>query len=115
MPDQTVQVTFDPNATPQFTFTPSSVTMTGSGKVILQQSPANASWTFDGAVVKDDTLDEFDATVQGNGQQVQIDDSFKDRTEKGYSYDVTVALNGQTYTSPDPQIVNDPGSVERAD
>jgi hypothetical protein len=115
MPDQTVQVTFDPNATPQFTFTPSSVTMTGSGKVILQQYPADASWTFDAAVVKDDTLDEFDAKVIGNGQTVQIDDKFKDRTETGYSYDVTVELNGQSYTSPDPQIVNDPGSVERAD
>ena len=115
MPDQTVQVTFDPNASPQFTFTPASVTMTGSGKVILQQSPASAPWTFDGAVVKDDTLDEFDATVHGNGQQVQIADSFKDRTETGYSYDVTVELNGQSYTSPDPQIVNDPGSVELDD
>jgi hypothetical protein len=115
MPDQTVQVTFDPNATPQFTFTPSSVTMTGSGKVILEQSPANAAWTFDGAAVKDDTLDEFKARVVGNGQVVHIDDQFKDRQETGYSYDVTVALNGQTYTSPDPEIVNDPGSVERAD
>ena len=112
MPDQTVEVTFDPNATPQFTFTPSSVTMTGSGKVILQQSPASAKWTFGGAVVKDDTLEEFSTTVQGNGQSVQIADSFKDRTETGYSYDVTVDLNGQTYTSPDPEIVNDPGSVD---
>lgn len=112
MPDQTVQVTFDPNATPQFTFTPSSVTMTGSGKVILQQSPSSAKWTFDGAVVKDDTLEEFSSTVQGNGQSVQIADSFKDRTETPYSYDVTVELNGQTYTSPDPEIVNDPGSVD---
>ena len=115
MPDQTVQVTFDPNASPQFTFTPQSVTMTGSGKVILQQYPSSASWTFEGAVVKDDTLNEFDAEVKGNGQTVQIADSFKDRTETGYSYDVTVELNGQTYTSPDPEIVNDPGSVELDD
>jgi hypothetical protein len=112
MPDQTVQVTFDPTATPQFTFTPPSVTMTASGNVVLQQFPADASWTFDAAVVKDDTLDEFDATVVGNGQAVQINDKFKDRNEKQYSYDVTVALNGLTYTSPDPQIVNDPGSVD---
>jgi len=112
MPDQTVQVTFDPNATPQFTFTPPSVTMTSSGNVILTQSPASASWTFDKAVVKDDTLDEFKATVLGNGQTVQIADSFKDRSETPYSYDVTVELNGTTYTSPDPSIVNDPGSVD---
>lgn len=112
MPDQTVQVTFDPNATPQFTFSPPSVTMTASGKVVLHQSPASASWTFSGAVVKGDTLDEFSSQVVGNGQTVQIADSFKDRAETPYSYDVTVQLNGQTYTSPDPQIVNDPGSVD---
>jgi hypothetical protein len=115
MPDQTVQVTFDPNATPQFTFNPPTVTMTGSGKVILQQFPADVPWTFDAALVKDDTLDEFDAKVVGNGQAVQIEDKFKDRTETPYSYDVTVTLAGVPYTSPDPQIVNDPGSVERAD
>jgi len=48
--------------------------------------------------------------VQGNGNSLQISDSFQDRSETPYSYDVTVELNGVSYTSPDPEIVNDPGS-----
>jgi hypothetical protein len=109
MPDQTVNVTFDPNASPQFTFSPTSVKMTASGKVVLLQSPATATWTFQNAVVKDDTLGEFTPTVGGNGQNIQIADAFRDTTKKPYSYDVEVSLNGVSYTSPDPEIVNDPG------
>jgi hypothetical protein len=104
-----VNVSFDPNATPQFTFDPPSVTMTNAGKVVLNQSPASATWTFQGALVKDDTLDEFSETVLGNGNSLQINDAFRDRSSTPYSYDVTVALNGTSYTSPDPVIVNDPG------
>jgi hypothetical protein len=112
MPDQTVNVSFDPNATPQFTFDSQSVKMTDAGKVILVQNPASAPWTFQNAVVKGDTLDEFSPAVQGNGNSLQISDAFRDQTKKSYSYDVTVELNGTSYTSPDPEIVNDPGSVD---
>ena len=108
-PDQTVRVTFDPDATPQFTFDPDSVRMTAAGKVILLQHPASERWTFRDAAVKDDTLREFHPSVQGNGNALHIVDDFRDRTIKSYSYNVTVALNGNTFTSPDPKIVNDPG------
>jgi hypothetical protein len=107
--DQTVRVTFDPDATPQFTFDPDSVRMTAAGKVILQQHPASARWVFRGATVKDDTLHEFHPAVQGNGNALHIDDEFRDKTRKSYSYNVTVGLDGTTVTSPDPVIVNDPG------
>lgn len=108
-PDQTVRVTFDPAANPQFTFEPESVRMTAAGKIILLQHPASARWTFRDAEVKDDTLDEFHSTVQGNGTSIHVDDQFRDRTKTSYSYNVTVSLDGSTVTSPDPVIVNDPG------
>jgi hypothetical protein len=108
-PDQTVRVTFDPDATPQFTFDPDSVRMTAAGKVILQQHPGSAQWTFRDATVKDDTLGEFHSEVQGSGNALHIRDDFRDKTRKSYSYNVTVALDGDTVTSPDPKIVNDPG------
>ena len=108
--DQTVRVTFDPDATPQFTFDPESVRMTAAGKVVLAQHPASARWVFRGANVKDDTLHEFHSVVEGNGNAMHIDDEFRDRTRTSYSYNVTVALDGTTTTSPDPVIVNDPGA-----
>jgi hypothetical protein len=110
MPDQTVNVTFDPTSTPQFSFDQSSVKMTSAGRVILVQQPASATWTFQTAVVKDDTLQEFSSAVQGNGNSLQINDLFRDTATKHYSYDVTVMFDGVSYTSPDPEIVNDPGS-----
>ena len=108
--DQTVNVSFDPTANPQFTFDKPSVEMTKAGKVILVQKPASAPWTFQNAVVKDDVLQEFSSVVQGNGNSLQISDAFRDQQKQTYSYDVTVELDGTTYTSPDPEIVNDPGS-----
>jgi hypothetical protein len=112
MPDQTVNVTFDPTANPQFTFDPPSVTMTGAGKVVLHQNPASAPWTFQSALVKGDSLGEFSPSVQGNGNSMQINDAFRDPIVTSYSYDVTVSLDGASYTSPDPQIVNNPGGVD---
>jgi hypothetical protein len=107
--DQTVRVTFDPAASPQFTFDPDSARMTAAGKIILVQHPASPRWKFRGATVKDDVLNEFRPRVQGNGTSIHIDDEFRDRTRTSYSYNVTVALDGSTVTSPDPVIVNDPG------
>ena len=109
MPDQTVNVTFDPTATPKFTFDPDSVTMTAAGKIICLQRPSSATWKFTGGDVKEDTLNEFSSTVQGNGQSLHINDELKDTAKTPYDYYVTVVLNGTSYTSPDPVIVNDPG------
>ena len=108
MPDQTVDVTFSPTAKPQFSFDPESVTMTAAGKVIFHRRPQSAAWTFKNGTVKGDMLKEFSAAVQGNGTVLQIDDKFFDKTRTPYEYTVTVELDGVTFTSPDPVIVNDP-------
>jgi hypothetical protein len=119
MPDQNVDLTYDPSTTPPtWTFAPPSVTMTASGKVILHQAGSNAtSWTFTGGNVKSDPLSQFSSTVQGNGTLLHINDAFKN--QKGtppatYPYYVIISANGVSVTSPDPDIVNDPGSVGSA-
>ena len=57
MPDQTVLVTFNPTANPQFTFVPDEVRMTAAGKIILNRSPGSATWKFTAGDVKNDLLD----------------------------------------------------------
>ena len=109
MPDQTVSVTFNPGANPQFTFAPDEVKMTAAGKVILNRSPGSANWKFTSGDVKNDVLNEFSSSVHGNGSSLHIDDEFKDPTKTAYDYFVTVELNGTSHTSPDPKIVNEPG------
>ena len=105
----TVGVRFDPNANPQFTFDNERVIMREAGKISLIQRPASQRWKFREAEVKDDTLNQFSSTVLGNGNTLEIDDAFRDRTLTEYSYNVTVELDGTTFQSPDPVIVNDPG------
>ena len=104
----TVGVSFDPKANPQFTFDNERVTMRAAGKILLIQRPASQRWTFRDAEVKDDTLNQFSSTVLGSGQSLHINDEFRDRILTEYSYNVTVELDGRTFTSPDPVIVNDP-------
>ena len=106
----TVGVSFDPTANPQFTFDNESVVMRAAGKILLIQRPASQRWTFRDAEVKDDTLNQFSSTVVGSGNTLQINDEFRDRTRKAYSYNVTVDLDGRTFQSPDPVIVNEPGT-----
>ena len=103
----TVGVSFEPKANPQFTFDNESVTMRAAGKIILIQRPGSQRWTFRDAEVKDDKLNQFSSTALGN--TLEINDAFRDKTRTAYSYNVTVELDGTTFTSPDPVIVNDPG------
>jgi len=105
--DATVEVTFGAKSSPQFVFSPPSVTMKKSGNVRLKRS-GDASWTFVTGDVKDDTLNQFFPKVEGDGTRLRIRDECKDETKKSYSYFVTVALGGEQFTSPDPEIVNDP-------
>jgi len=106
--DQTVEVTFDPNADPQFDFVPDPARMTAAGKIILIQHPASATWRFRGATIKDDDLGEFTVKVFGNGNALHIDDKCRQRREYPYNVTITTA-DDETITSPDPVIVNDPG------
>lgn len=106
MPDQTVTVSFDPNANPQFTFTPDSVTMTAAGKVILNRQ-GGQTWTFTSASVKNPPNGQFGTpTVNPAGTSVDISDVCSVKGQWGYT--VTVSNNGTSYTSPDPDIINDP-------
>jgi hypothetical protein len=112
MPDQTVEVSFDPNAEPQFTFVPETVTMTAAGKVVFLRRPPGSPWTFKDGTVKNDTSNQFSSSVQGNN--LRIDDKFLDGSKTRHEYTITVEFNGKpgrTYESPDPVIVNDPGGV----
>lgn len=58
-----------------------------------------------------DTLGQFSATVLGNGSMVHINDAMRDPhgPPVTYCYACVVTLDGTTYTSQDPDIVNDPG------
>ncbi len=84
--------------------------MTARGKVIFHRRGASPTWTFTDGTVKDDTKKQFSARVQGQGRSLHIDDEFRDTVKTSYEYTVTVQLDGRSYTSPDPVIVNDPGS-----
>jgi hypothetical protein len=113
VPDQNVDVTFDPTATPQFTFDCDAVRMTEAGKIILHRKPATAKWKFTDGSVKADPLNQFSFEPLGNGRLLVINDRCEDPPEEGakpYCYTVTVELDGAPVTSPDPVIVNDPGA-----
>jgi len=103
-----VKVTFDPGAAPQFTFKPNSVRVKGGPKTVILIQDSPAAWEFVTGFVKDDTLHQFSSSVHGNGKVLHIDDALKDPDLEAYSYNITVKLGGQEYTSPDPHIVNDP-------
>ncbi len=107
MPDQTVTVTFDPSATPQFTFTPDPVTMTAAGKIILNRA-GGSSWTFTGMSITSNDGQLGTPNVNPAGTSIQVNDACSLRNR--YCYTVTVSLNGNSTTSPDPTIVNDPPS-----
>jgi hypothetical protein len=106
--DPVVKVTFDPTKNPQFTFNEPEVRMTNAGRIILRKDPTSATWRFLGATVKDDTLNEFRVRIPRKEGQLHIMDDCLDEQVTTYSYNVTVHLDGVTYTSPDPVIVNDP-------
>jgi len=111
MPDQTVEVTFDPHAEPQFTFVPDTVTMTRAGLIVFHRRPQNAPWKFKGGSVKGDA-GQFPASVIGNGSGLRMEDKFTDKEKTYHQYRVIVAFEDHEdpYTSPDPVIVNDPGT-----
>ena len=107
MPDQTVTVTFDPNATPQFTFDNDPVRMTAAGKIILNRA-GGSNWIFTGMTINSNNGQFGSPNVNPAGTNIRVDDAC---SLKGtYCYTVSVSLNGAPYTSPDPEIVNDPPS-----
>jgi hypothetical protein len=119
MPDQSVEVTFDPNANPQFTFVPDTVTMTKAGKIVIHRRPHDAPWTFRGAKVEDDgPPGQFSVSLHANDTMIHIRDEWTDGERESHKYTVTVRFEWNNhfrdYESPDPVIVNDPGSRDVA-
>lgn len=111
MPDITIKVTFDPNATPQFVFDPPGQSvMTAAGKLIFVQKTVHppATWSFVSANVQNDPLREFSSNPQGNGTSLQLNDTFQDSVRTSYCYTLTVTNGTMSWTSPDPVIVNQP-------
>ena len=104
-----VNVTFDPNAKPQF-----SSTGIRDNDVRWQGHfpPASVISVVDvyGGNVKKDTLNELSRPYTGTGNPFTSTTNSK-TSRRGYDYTVTVELYGETYTSPDPVIVNDPAAA----
>lgn len=98
--DKDVVVTF--TAPDRWSFTPDTVTMDGPGVVHLKR-PDGASWQFVRAQIAD-PHGQFHSALAGGGAQCNVRDDWK--VKGTYKYVVTVSDGGTTYTSPDPDIVN---------
>lgn len=101
-----VQVTYNPSATPAWSFSPDPVRMTASGDIVFTQAP-NSTWAFTGASVTSGGSNFGTPTVNGNGSQMTMSDA---HTSDGtFCYTVSVLPSGatQSVTSPDPEIVNE--------
>jgi hypothetical protein len=107
-----VRVKYSPNAKRKFTFLPWAFTMWEPGKVKLTRHPGSAQWTFLKVTFKDDPTGQFDYEVVDGGESLEIEDKFHNEDPELYMYNVTILLDGEEITSPDPVIVNDPGSRE---
>ena len=112
MPPDVIRVKYNPNARRKFTFLPWAHTMWGPGTVKLTRHPGNATWKFLGATFKGDTTSQFGCTPTDDGASLVIEDRFDDEDPALYMYNVTIELDGDEITSPDPVIVNDPGERE---
>ena len=96
MPDQTVQVTYDPTAIPKWTIAPKSVSMTAAGKIIFQRKPGNATWTF---VSVNGLPPDWPQSGNPTGSQYTVDDPHT--SVANYQYTITIRLaDGTTVTSP---------------
>jgi len=104
MPDQTVTVTFNPAAEPPFTFSPDPVTMTSAGRIIINRA-GGSTWTFVNATISNGGT-QFSSAPNNAGTSINVQDAY---TSMGrFCYVVTVQMGGTSYTSPDPEIVNEP-------
>jgi hypothetical protein len=98
-----ITCSFDPNANPQFTFAPSTpIHMNAAGVIVMNRAPSS-SWTFTGFTSNNPQL-----TAVVTPASVTMTDSYASTGR--ICYTVTVTQSGQSYTSPDPEIINDPPS-----
>jgi hypothetical protein len=103
-----VQVTFDPSQPSPWTFQPNSATVNASGNVVFTAAP-NSPWKFTGCNIKQGGSIFGTPSVNPNGNVMMVSDSCpRANGIQRFEYTVSVILNGNTVTSPDPEIVNDP-------
>lgn len=108
---KSIYVSFD-TTTQSFAFSDDNVRMKHPGNIVLIKEPqTDSSWQFDSATV--DT-DPGQFGIEASAPNVMII-SDACTTPGTYSYTVTVRdQNNQTYTSPDPKIVNENPDVAPA-
>lgn len=112
MPDN--EVTIDTStAVWTWTFSAGNITMKKNGTIKLKR--ANGSqWTFASAQLCNGSINDGQFTFKTPGNNIiDIDDTCT--TAGTWHYNVTATLasgpNAGTQTSPDPDIVNDPGNA----
>jgi hypothetical protein len=112
MPGANVQVTYNPNATPAWTFNPDSATVNASGNIVFTSAP-NSSWKFTGFSATGGGSIFGPPSINSNGNQMTVSDSCPAANGKqSFKYQVSVQPTGSQTSvwSPDPEIVNDPSS-----
>jgi hypothetical protein len=90
-----VIVTFDPNATPQFSFTPDPIPITAPKETIHWKQPTGSKFTF-AALAVDHRNPFSDVVVQPT--EITADD---DNDKNDHNYVVLVKANNTYYSSKD--------------
>ena len=100
MAAKTVNVNYNSNSTPPFSFSPNggNVEVTESGTITFKSDP---SFTYSNFTTTPPSPD-FSFVVQPNGDMVVTD---SDADAGTYNYCVTITVNGHNLSS-DPQIIN---------
>lgn len=107
-----IKVGFTPTATPQFTFDPEHQHMQGTGTIVFTQDGTNPQWVFKSCNIDNNSGGQLVVQpLPPNGKTLNVQDKFLNVTAKQtFKYTITVTQGGTDYTSPDPDIINDPPS-----
>lgn len=112
MPGANVQVTYNPNQTPAWSFSPDSATVNASGNIVFTAAP-NSAWKFTGFSADNGGSIFGTPSINPAGNQMTVSDSCpRANGIQRFKYTVSVQPTGSSssVTSPDPEIVNDPVS-----
>lgn len=104
MADKTVTVTFTPGTPPTWSFDKNSVTMNASGNINFHQASGSSGWEFTNFAQGNSQFGT--PQISNNGKNMVVSNAFT--TMGNFCYTVSVSAGGAPYTSPDPEIVNQP-------
>jgi len=104
MPDQNVDVSYDPNGNPVWTISDPEVEMTEAGKIIFHRKPANATWTF----VRINGIPS-DWSQGAQGANYQVDDPHDPLGS--WAYTITINYDGTEVTGPELLAKADPPPI----